>query len=42
MNTLRGQNLDLLTWYAHEVAPRYPGLFGTGLPSHRQDVISLF
>ncbi|KAF8482557.1 CRAL-TRIO domain-containing protein [Russula ochroleuca] len=22
-------NLDLLTWYAHEVAPRYPGLFGT-------------
>ncbi|KAI9455473.1 CRAL-TRIO domain-containing protein [Lactarius psammicola] len=22
-------NLDLLTWYIHEVAPRYPGMFGT-------------
>ncbi|KAH9083934.1 CRAL-TRIO domain-containing protein, partial [Lactarius deliciosus] len=22
-------NLDLLTWYIHEVSPRYPGMFGT-------------
>jgi hypothetical protein len=27
----RAQNLDLLTWYIHEVAPRYPGMFGTGM-----------
>ncbi|KAF8268605.1 CRAL-TRIO domain-containing protein [Lactarius quietus] len=27
--SLRSFNLDLLTWYIHEVGPRYPGLFGT-------------
>ncbi|KAI0302703.1 CRAL-TRIO domain-containing protein [Russula brevipes] len=27
--SMRSFNLDLLTWYTHEVAPRYPGLFGT-------------
>jgi len=27
--SVRNFNLDLLTWYTHEVAPRYPGLFGT-------------
>lgn len=27
--SLRNFNLDLLTWYIHEVAPRYPGMFGT-------------
>ncbi|KAI0305378.1 CRAL-TRIO domain-containing protein [Multifurca ochricompacta] len=27
--SLSNFNLDLLTWYTHEVAPRYPGLFGT-------------
>ncbi|KAI0001252.1 CRAL-TRIO domain-containing protein [Russula compacta] len=27
--SMRNFNLDLLTWYTHQVAPRYPGLFGT-------------
>ncbi|KAH9176810.1 CRAL-TRIO domain-containing protein [Lactarius sanguifluus] len=27
--SMRNFNLDLLTWYIHEVSPRYPGMFGT-------------
>ncbi|KAI0256355.1 CRAL-TRIO domain-containing protein [Lactifluus subvellereus] len=27
--SMRNFNLDLLTWYTHQVAPRYPGMFGT-------------
>ncbi|KAI0268843.1 CRAL-TRIO domain-containing protein [Gloeopeniophorella convolvens] len=27
--SLRNLNLDLLTWYTRDVAPRYPGLLGT-------------
>ncbi|KAH9979019.1 CRAL-TRIO domain-containing protein, partial [Lactifluus volemus] len=27
--SMRNFNIDLLTWYAQQVAPRYPGLFGT-------------
>ncbi|KAH8993346.1 hypothetical protein EDB86DRAFT_2930077 [Lactarius hatsudake] len=27
--SIRNFNLDLLTWYIHEVSPRYSGMFGT-------------